>query len=227
MRKAMVLGVLGLAGTLASPAFADEFSGFRLGMNISSDKLESDYTSSSAAGIYTINANRFGYGFNGGWALNKWLAVEGGINSGTEFTSTPFARTLAQQQTLGLASRADFKYGDVTVVGSAWIGSKFAVFGRAGVTGYKVEQRSTLYDLTDPREKTINASDKTGSAPIFGVGVQTVLDHALLRLEYKMTEFDDLTFVDHGLPNVNDDVTVFTLNDSKVSSLTLSIVWVL
>jgi hypothetical protein len=42
MRKAMVLGVLGLAGTLASPAFADEFSGFRLGMNMSSDSLESD-----------------------------------------------------------------------------------------------------------------------------------------------------------------------------------------
>ena len=32
MRKAMVLGVVTLAGSLASPAFADEFSGFRLGL---------------------------------------------------------------------------------------------------------------------------------------------------------------------------------------------------
>jgi hypothetical protein len=36
----MVLGVLALAGTLASPAFADEFSGPRLGMTFSSDKLQ-------------------------------------------------------------------------------------------------------------------------------------------------------------------------------------------
>ena len=39
MRKAMSLGVVALAGLLASPAFADEFTGFRIGIGMSSDKL--------------------------------------------------------------------------------------------------------------------------------------------------------------------------------------------
>jgi hypothetical protein len=40
MRKAMVLGVVTLAASLASPAFADEFTGFRLGVLMSQDKLD-------------------------------------------------------------------------------------------------------------------------------------------------------------------------------------------
>ena len=84
MRKAMVLGVLGLAGTLASPAFADDFTGFRLGMNMSSDTLASDLFFEPALEEQHINESRFGYGLFGGWALNRYFAVEAGY---TQFGS--------------------------------------------------------------------------------------------------------------------------------------------
>jgi len=93
MRKAMVLGGLVLAGTLASPAFADEFTGFRLGLTVNADALDGFYTHSAVAPTPTtasLKSERFGYGIFGGWALNKWLAVEGGIQGGTEFNSDPF-----------------------------------------------------------------------------------------------------------------------------------------
>lgn len=228
MRKAMILGVLGLAGTLASPAFAaDEFSGFRLGMNLGSDKLESSFNSSAADGVETLNENRFSYGLFGGWALNKWLAAEGALNSGTEYNGNPFRSALAADG-LFMDSHTKIKNAELTVVGSAWIGNKFAFFGRVGLSAYKAEERVTIGDLLDPTSRTRIASDKTGTAPVFGVGIQTVLDHALLRFEYKMSSIDDLRFIDRGDPaDANDDVTVFDLHDSDTSSLTLSIVWVL
>src|SRR5689334_12344499 len=90
MRKALVLGVLGLAGTLASPAFADEFSGFRMGMNLSSDTLESDLFFNPVGGTESLRNNRFGYGLFGGWALNRYLAFETGLRGGSEFNDAPF-----------------------------------------------------------------------------------------------------------------------------------------
>ena len=73
MRNALVLGVLGLAGTVASPAFADDFSGFRFGTHLNQDQLEGDFAF-QGRGVQPVNENRFGYGLFGGWALNRYFA---------------------------------------------------------------------------------------------------------------------------------------------------------
>lgn len=228
MRKATVLGLVMVAGTLASPAFADEFTGFRLGMNIGSDKLESDFmVGGDPNSVETLNLDGFSYGLSAGWALNKWVAVEGTLSKGTGYNQYVFRDDLAPLD-LFMKSRTNLHSAELSVVGSAWIGSKFAFFARAGVNGYKAEERVTSGEIPDPTTDETIASEKSGAAPVFGVGIQTVLDHALLRLEYKQTEFDDLRFVDRGVASdPSDDFEVFNLKDSTVSSLTLSIVWTL
>ena len=80
MRKAMVIGAMALAATLGSPAFADEFSGFRLGVGLSQDTLESDV---DYFGYFDdIDTDRAGFHVFGGWALNKYFAVEAGYRDG-------------------------------------------------------------------------------------------------------------------------------------------------
>ena len=86
MRKAMVLGVIGLAGTFALPAFAeDNFSGWRLGAVAGQEALETNvnwrgYTDETVE-------NRLSYGFFGGWALNRNFAVEVGYKQGGNFNA--------------------------------------------------------------------------------------------------------------------------------------------
>ena len=58
--------------------------------------------------------------------------------------------------------------------------------------------------------------DDRGFEPLFGVGFQSQLDGALVRFEYRMTEFGDIS--SPGL---------FNLHDNKLSSIDFSIVWVL
>src|SRR5688572_4726646 len=85
MRKATILGVLGLAGTLASPAFADEFSGWRLGMAVGQEEMQARV---QYRGYFDdIDPNRLSYSFFGGWGLNKWLAVEVGYKDGGQFNA--------------------------------------------------------------------------------------------------------------------------------------------
>ena len=90
MRKAMVLGVLGLAGTLAAPAFADDFSGWRLTGTIGQETTDSKLTYTPFSATEDANTNRFVYGFGTGWALNRYLAFELGLRSGTTFNSDHF-----------------------------------------------------------------------------------------------------------------------------------------
>jgi hypothetical protein len=220
MRKAMVLGVLGLAGTLASPTFAaDDFSGFRLGMNMSSDTLDADLFFEPALATENFRTGRFGYGLFGGWALNRYLAFETGLRSGGEFNANPFDDILADPSTDFIVSHTDVKGIDVTVVGSLWIGKKFSVFGRLGMFGWKAEQTMSVGSYateTVPGTKATVSVDDTGFDPVFGVGIQTVLDGALLRVEYQQTEIGDLG-----------TAGAFNLRDSTVNSLNFSVVWLL
>ena len=224
MRKAMVLGVLGLAGTLASPAFADEFSGFRMGMNLSSDTFEADLFFAPAVATEDFRTNRFGYGLFGGWALNRYLAFEGGLRGGQEFNANPFNDYLADPTTDFVVSHTDVKGIDATVVGSLWIGKKFSLFARAGMFAWKAEETVSVGSYPIPATETTpfipgsKASvsvDDTGFAPIVGVGMQTVLDGALVRIEYQQTEIDDL-----GVAGA------FNLRDTTMNSLNFSVVWV-
>ena len=227
MRKAMVLGVLALAGTLASPAFADEFSGFRLGMTFNSDKLQGDFNFAPIADTTRFNATRFGYGLFGGWALNRYLAFEGGFHSGSEFNQdvfpayaalydfpTPVDCTCVDSAPL-FNVHNDIKSLQVSAVGSLWIGKKFSVFGRLGGMYWKAETQIGVGDPDNP-PKISESSHDTGFAPLAGIGVQTQLDGALLRLEYQDADLGDLT------SSFN-----FSMTDNIYSSLSLSIVWIL
>jgi hypothetical protein len=230
MRKAMVLGVLALAGTLASPAFADEFSGFRLGVLTSQDKLEGDFTF-TPAGTQPINSNRFGFGLFGGWALNRYLAVEVGLRSGGSFSDSAFPAFQQSISTLPptptppavappdsapfFKVRNDLLSFETSVVGSWWITNKFSLFGRAGFYGWKSETSYSFGDL-DAGPAIRDAADDTGFAPLFGLGVQTQLDGALIRLEYQMADVGDLSFGNN-----------FGQTENTVSSLAVSIVWIL
>lgn len=220
MRKALVLGVLGLAGTLASPAFADEFSGFRLGMNLSSDSLDSDLFFNPVGDTEAQSSDRFGYGLFGGWALNKYLAFETGLRGGTDFNSDPFVKSW--ETPLGVesvSSHTDIKGLDASAVGSLWIGNKFSLFGRVGMFAWKAEQTMSIVvpgTSTTPSTKQTVSVDDNGFGLLYGAGIQTQLDGALIRVEYQFTEIDDLT-----APGA------FSLNDSKMNSLNFSIVWIL
>jgi len=212
MRKALVLGVLGLAGTLASPAFADEFSGFRLGMNMGSDTLRSDFFFEPFLDTDEINTNRFGYALMGGWGLNRYLAFEGALRGGTQFSAKPFQGEFVDPNDF-IASHTDVKGAEVSVVGSLWIGKKFSFFGRAGMFAWKADESVSVGNYAAGTKVTAS-SDDTGFDPLFGLGIQSVLDHALIRVEYKQTEIGDL-----GLAGG------FNLHDSTISQVDFSIVW--
>jgi outer membrane protein with beta-barrel domain len=226
MRKAMVLGVLALAGTLASPAFADEFTGFRLGLTFNSDKLEGDFNFAPIPDTTRFNAQRFGYGLTGGWALNKYLAFEGGFHSGNEFNQSVFPAYAALFSVVPPLPAVDsppvfnvhndVKSLQVSAVGSLWIGKKFAFFGRAGGMYWKNELSVGVGDPDDPAGKITESHHDTGFAPLVGVGLQTELDGGLLRLEYQYADLGDT------VSSFN-----FSQTDNIYSSLALSIVWTL
>ena len=65
-----------------------------------------------------------------------------------------------------------------------------------------------------------SASDE-GFAPLFGLGIQTQLDHALMRFEYQYADLGDIAF---GTDQFSES---FSSTDNKVSSLAFSIVWTL
>lgn len=218
MRKATILGVLGLAGTLASPAFADEFSGWRLGASIGQEKLQSDVV---YRGYFDqTKPGRLNYSIFGGWALNKYLAVEAGYKAGGKFNGNiqsngAFPTRLVKQDT-------DLKSFEGSVVGAWWFTDKISVFGRAGVFYWKGEMTfSENLDIEDPASVTLFESFKDdGVEPFFGVGLQSQLDGALVRFEYQVAETSNFTATAGNAP-------ILQLSDNKLNSLNFSIVWIL
>jgi hypothetical protein len=238
MRKAMVLGVLTLAGALASPAFADEFSGFRMGVLFSQDKLDGFYSHSIVSPSATTtksDSDQFGYEVFGGWALNKYLAAEVGYHDGTHFNRTneifpEFVDAIdTDQDSEGseyYVLRQQTKSVQASVVGSFWVSNKFSLFGRAGFMAWNGRVYYAYGDVEPPATtppapaarpfKFSGHASDDGFAPLFGIGVQTQLDHALVRLEYQYADIGDLAFGSN-----------FGSTDNEYSSLAFSIVWIL
>ena len=232
MRKAMVLGTLTLAGTLASPAFADEFTGLRLGIVMSQDKLDGFYTHTLVSpNPVKSDSDQLGYELFAGWALNKYLAAEGGFHTGTHFNRSnlfpEFVDTIDtdpdSEGTEYYVMRQNVKSFNASVVGSWWITKNFSFFGRAGLMGWQGEVYYAYGDVlppdttppTRPFKNKSHARD-TGFAPLFGVGMQTQLDHALVRLEYQQADLGNLVFGSN-----------FSSTDNTYSSIAFSIVWTL
>jgi hypothetical protein len=236
MRKAVVLGLVTLAGSLASPAFADEFTGFRMGLLFSQDKLDGYYSHAAVnppSPSHSKNdSDQFGYELFGGWALNKYLAAEVGYHQGTDFNRTneifdEFVDAIdTDEDSEGseyYVLRQEVKSVKASVVGSLWLGDHVSFFGRAGFMAWQgrvyyaygdVEPPETI-PVTRPFKISSHASDD-GFAPLFGLGIQSQLDHALVRLEYQYADVGDLAFGSN-----------FSSTDNKYSSLAFSIVWTL
>ena len=236
MRKAMVLGVVSLAGLLASPAFADEFTGFRLGVLFSQDKLDGFYNHSlvnpPSPTTTKSDSDRLGYELFGGWALNKWLAAEVGYRDGTPFTKNVFPDFVAALDTTTSKGsefyrmEQNLKSIDASVVGSLWLGNKFSFFGRAGFLAWRGEVDYVFGDNVPPTTVPVTPAYKfkshardDGFAPMFGVGLQTQLDHALVRFEYQYVDIGDIAF---GTDSFGE---TFSSTDNKFSTIAFSIVW--
>ena len=214
MRKAMVLGVLGLAGSLASPAFAeDQWRGIRLGLTLSQENLENDVVWNGYGDDF--KANRLGYSFTGGWGLNKWLAFELSYNDGGEFSQD--IETGDFTGMTRVVQHTDMRAFVGSVVGSWWFTDNFSVYGRAGIYAWKgqttfSEDLDTTIEIPPPFRETF---EDDGSDPIFGVGVQTQLDGALVRLEYQQVDTGAVTAAN------------MDMFDNKFEALNLSVVWIL
>jgi opacity protein-like surface antigen len=242
MRKAMVFGVLTLAGSLASPAFADEFSGFRMGMQFSQDKLKGTYSHSlvnpPSQTATDFDSDRGAIELFGGWALNKYLAAEVGYRQGTEFTKKnafpEFVAALDPATGTGTDGgefyriHQDIQSIDASIVGSFWFNNSVSLFGRAGFMAWRGKVSYSFGDLNPPLTvpatppyKFTGSKTDNGFAPLFGVGFQTQLDHALVRFEYTYADFGDIAF------GTDQFAETFSSTDNKVSSVAFSIVWIL
>ena len=220
MRKATILGVLGLVGTLASPVFADEFSGWRLGAALGQEELQGRV---QYRGYFDdVEPNRLSYSFFGGWGLNRYVAVEVGYKDGGLFNAD--IESNGAFPTRRVVQHTDIKGFEGSIVGSFWIGEKFSIYGRAGMFAWKgettfAEDLNIAAETPAPSRETF---EDDGAEPFFGVGVQTQLDGALLRFEYQQFETSDFS-----VDNPNSTVNFLDMVDNKVSSLNLSVVWIL
>jgi hypothetical protein len=222
MRKAKVIGAMLLAATLGTPAFADEFSGFRLGIGLGQQTFESDV---SYLGYFdNVDTTRASYSVFGGWALNKYFAVEVGFRDGSDFNQILASDGLFPTRSMKIHD--DMKGGEASVTGAWWVTPKFGLYGRAGVYAWKSdiifsEDPDTSFPIDcgcatpppNPVNRTSFSDD--GIEPFLGFGLQTVLDGALVRIEYQMMELDDFG-------SASTDPSML---DTTVNSLQFSIVW--
>jgi OOP family OmpA-OmpF porin len=109
--------------------------------------------------------------------------------------------------------RNNIKSIDTSAVGSLWIGDKFSIFGRLGMMAWKAETEYSYGDA-DAGFKTVDTVDDTDFAPFGGIGIQTILDRALLRVEYQYYDMGDLP-VD----------TYYGTFDNTMTALSFSVVW--
>ena len=193
MRKDLAFGLVVLAGLVAAPSLAADERGVRLGIGLGEDVLRSDVTSGAITAF--TKGDRLGFSVFGGYTFNKWLAAEvayrgGGSDFGDSGVST------------------DIRAFEASGVGSWWITPSFSVYGRLGLYAYRSE--------TDVNG-SVTKSD--GTEPIFGVGLQTEFDGALVRLEYQMVETGDV--------NLNTGVGTAVARNNELTSWQLSIVWLL
>jgi hypothetical protein len=216
----MFIGALTLAATLGTPAFADEFSGFNIGAGVSQDTFESN-VAYVGTNVYfdDVDTTRFGYYVHGGWALNKYFGAEIGYRSGGDFNQLLFSNGLYTTSYARIHN--EVKGFEASVTGAWWFSKKVALFGRAGLYAWKGEVTfSENPDTTLPTAQQMVFTERfedDGMEPVLGIGLQSTLDGALVRLEYRMNEFDDF----------GSSTTTPQMLESKQNSLQLSIVWTL
>jgi OOP family OmpA-OmpF porin len=194
MRRLQLLGVAGIVALLGvgSPfSFADD-PGWYVGVNAgqSRDRFDDsrigDDLLGGGFGMTSISRVDRDFGFKafGGYAFNRYFALEGGYFNLGQFNLT--ADTLPAGS---LRDVTKIQGVNLDAVGMAPIGDRFTVFGRIGVNYADVRDSVStagLAAVTDPYRDHRAANYK------FGVGVQAALtDSVAMRIEaerYRITD---------------------------------------
>lgn len=194
MKRLKVLGTVGFVALVcagSSSAFAHDpgwYVGFNAGQ--SRDRLDNARIGGDllGSGFATTSGRRvdrhFGFKAFGGYAFDKYFALEGGYFNLGKFNF--IANTLPAGSLRDVTSIQGL---NLDAVATAPIGDRFSLFGRFGVTYADVRDSvatAGLVAVNDPYRHRRAANYK------FGVGVQAALTHSVaLRIEaerYRITD---------------------------------------
>ena len=172
-----VLGAAVLAASLVSPVMAaGDGQGFfgsnmlRLGGGIGLNFVSDDIPGFSFDERATALEAFAGYEFN------RWFAIEGGYLNGGD-ASMDFFDGAFRVETDGFYA---------TALGSIPLTDTLSVYGRAGIIDWETKATDTL------NSQVVSQGKDDGSDPLLGAGLAAELDNALVRLEYRMTDVNDI-----------------------------------
>jgi len=166
------VALMALAMTTSAHAATDEGSAWRVGLGMSKVTIENDDVD--------FDDDTTGFEVYGGWELNRYLAVEAGYMD---------LGKAKEDRGISAGDVVDTYAFYASVLGSLWINDYASLFARAGILRWDGD--ATI----DGDKFSVDGND-----PYYGVGVAGLLDGALLRLEYRMGELDD---VDLSLVTLN------------------------
>src|SRR5689334_21050511 len=105
-----------------------------------------------------------------------------------------------------ISSSAELFGLEGSVVGAVWLNPHISFYGRLGMFGWNATESLSVGNTataTRPFSKVITSVDERGFSPLYGAGFQTQLDGALVRFEYRFSEFGDIK--SPGLFNLHDN----------------------
>jgi OOP family OmpA-OmpF porin len=144
-------------------AHADVDSGAAFRIGLGLNKVTQEV---DAAG-YSDSAT--GFEAFGGWELNRYLAAEAGYLDGGKTNED------------GL--QLDTKGYYASVLGSLWLNDYASLFARAGVLHWDMDVSVSGFG---------NVGSLDGNDLYYGIGAAGLVDGALLRLEYRRAELEDV-----------------------------------
>ena len=135
---------------------------------------------------YTAGPSNTGYTVHGGLSINRYLALDFGLqrNSGMRW-SEPVATDPLLPTTYNLNVQFDTRIVQATVIGTWPIGKVFDLYGRLGIDSYRLDGEQWLTDSSagsSPRFPT--SSSGTTSVIGFGAGARLAKNWRL-NLEFK------------------------------------------
>jgi outer membrane immunogenic protein len=207
----------------ASPAMAADWSGFYVGINMSSNTVETDWTTTETrdgdGDVFTptsdpqasLESTEIGSGFIIGynWSIgSNWLfgvegstghsnhedSIDGRIPGLGDPNSDSTSFVEVKTETDGLALRARAGY---------LLTSDLLLYGTFGKTSLELEITSTCTtDTTVCAGNEAYRNTGSGNANAIGVGVEYAINNFVLRLQYSDANFSDSNSFT-ALPNVS------------------------
>ncbi len=155
------------AALVSSSAFADEVSGFSLGIGAGRGEARSGFEDAG------FSDYRTSYKVFVGWRLGPYVGIEGSYIGGGTFEST-FEDTKVAVDIDMLAA---------SLVGRIPVHDKVTLFARAGYGAWNADAQLVSTDGT-------LAETDDGEAFTYGVGISMPFDQTTFRLEYEAMKLD-------------------------------------